>query len=222
MAEPRFDLVIFDNDGVLVDSEAVSARIDSGLLAEYGFAITVEECTARFLGRSMASVRRSVESEGAVVPPEFEDEYHRRLFEAIEDGIDAVPGVVDLIDGVVATGTKMCVASSGDHRRIETLQAKAGLRHYFDGVTFSAEDVTDGKPAPDLFLAAAAAMGVEPARCAVIEDSPAGVAAALAAEMTVLAYAGLTPARLLADANGGVFPTMSALGASLLPQLVNR
>ncbi len=120
---------------------------------------------------------------------------------------------------MAATGAAFCVASSGDHRRVETLQRHAGLRHHFEGLTFSAQDVDGPKPAPDLFLAAATTLGVAPGRCAVIEDSPAGVAAGVAADMSVFGYAGLTPAELLVDANEGVYSSMEALGRALIPRL---
>jgi HAD superfamily hydrolase (TIGR01509 family) len=207
----RYDLVIFDNDGVLVDSEVHAQRITAALISELGVPMTPAECEAQFLGASLATIRAWVEAR-VTVPGDFEAIFHARLFEAFASGLTAVPGVVDALDGL---RVPTCVASSGAHERIRVSLAATGLLRRFEGRIFSAQDVARGKPAPDLFLHAARACGVAPARCAVIEDSRAGVEAANAAGMTAFGFARVTPASALRHARGGVFTAMRELAALL-------
>jgi HAD superfamily hydrolase (TIGR01509 family) len=205
----RPELVIFDNDGVLVDSERLANGILADLLTEAGLAYTLDEAVHEFMGGTLARVRTSVEPRlGRALPADFEDEYHRRLFESFSR-LQPVPGVTGVLDALDQAGTPYCVASSGTHDRIDTALTAVGLRARFPRV-FSASDVEHGKPAPDLFLHAAAEMDVPPAGCAVVEDSPLGVAAAKAAGMTVFGYAAMTPAGKLADADA-VFDSMGQL-----------
>jgi HAD superfamily hydrolase (TIGR01509 family) len=209
----RFDLVIFDNDGVLVDSEPHANHILADLLTECGLPFTPEECTAAYLGRSMTSVREDAERRlGRKLPADFEDRYHARLFDVFRTELRAVPGVAAALARIAVP---TCVASSGTHERIRLALAVTGLLPRFDGRIFSAQDVTRGKPAPDLFLHAARVLGVAPVRCAVIEDSALGVEAANAAGMTAFGFArGVAPERL-AGATGGVFKSMDQLPALL-------
>lgn len=206
-----WDLVIFDNDGVLVDSEGAANAILADLLSSYGWPTTVEQALAEHLGTSLTRVRARAEAAGTAVPDSFEDEYHRRLFAAFDHGLAAVPGVADAL---AQLDVPVCVASSGAHERIRRALQAVGLADRFAGRVFSADDVDRGKPAPDLFLHAARELGADAARCAVVEDSPLGVEAATAAGMTSFAYAGLTPPARLAAASV-VFTDM----AELLPLL---
>jgi len=211
----RFDLVIFDNDGVLVDSEEHANRILADLLSERGLGLTItrEECVAQFLGRSLTAVRQLVETRlGRPLPADFEDRYHDRLFEAFATELTAVPGVANALDRI---RTPICVASSGTQERIRRALTATRLLARFEGRIFSAQDVARGKPAPDLFLHVAQSLGVDPARCAVIEDSPLGVEAANAAGMIAFGFARVTPAALLRHATGGVFESMQMLPALL-------
>lgn len=200
------ELVIFDNDGVLVDSERLANGILADLLTEAGVPYTLEQAVAEFMGGTLARVRAAVERP---LPEDFEDRYHQRLFAGFAR-LQPVPGVPQVVDGLAEAGTPTCVASSGSHERIRTALTATGLLDRFDGRIFSAEDVAHGKPAPDLFLHAAGSMGAKPDACVVIEDSPLGVAAAKAAGMTVFGYAAMTPAERLAGADA-VFTEMRAL-----------
>ena len=194
---------------MLVDSESHANRVLCELLTEYGWPLTPEECTAEFLGTSLATMRKRVEAHlGRPLPVNFEDRYQGNLFEKFHTSLTPVPGVVAAIDAITVS---TCVASSGTHARIRLALTITGLFDRFAGRIFSAEDVTRGKPAPDLFLHAARALGVEPSRCAVIEDSPLGVDAANAAGMTAFGFAGITPPDRLRHATGGVFTSMAEL-----------
>lgn len=211
----RWELVIFDNDGVLVDSEPIANAVMAGLLTALGHPTTPEESAERYLGSTVGRVRRLVEDAGgAPLPADFEERYQTELFARFDRGLQAVPGVADALAAVAAP---TCVASSGTPKRIRRSLALTGLDGHFDGRLFSASEVPRGKPAPDLFLHAAAVMGADPARVAVVEDSPAGVSAARAAGMTVLGYCALTPAAALAGAVA-TFADMAEL-PSLLDKL---
>jgi HAD superfamily hydrolase (TIGR01509 family) len=211
----RFDLVIFDNDGVLVDSEWHANGILADLLCEAGLPSTREGCIAEYMGSSMGRVREIAERRlGRALPADLEDRYHDRLFEAFRTRLTAVPGVTEALGDI---DTPTCVASSGTHERIRLALTTTGLLPRFDGRIFSAQDVAHGKPAPDLFLHAAATLGIRPHRCAVVEDSPLGVEAANRAGMTAFGFARMTPANRLRDAGGGVFSSMDQL-----PRLLRR
>jgi HAD superfamily hydrolase (TIGR01509 family) len=213
----RFDLVIFDNDGVLVDSEPIANQALAELLTSYGLTVTWHDCIERYLGSTLARVRALVEAElGHAIPEDFEMRYRATVYPRLASSVQAVPGVGLVLDALEDAGVPWCVASSGIHERIRITLTTAGLIDRFEGRMFSAEDVAHGKPEPDLFLHAARCMGVAPARCAVVEDAPAGLAAADAAAMVAFAYARLTPRRLLAGASGGVIEDMAQLPELLL------
>jgi len=208
----RFDLVIFDCDGVLVDSERLSIRLDAILLDQLGWPLSESEIVERFVGRTEAAMKAEIEAHlGRDISAEwaaFADAYLR----AFAAELEPVDGVGEAVDTIQASGVATCVASSGDHAKIRRNLAKTGLLERFEGRIFSADDVVHGKPAPDLFLHAAAALGVAPARCAVVEDSRHGVAAARAAGMRAFAYAGgVTPAAALEGPATIVFDDMRAL-----------
>lgn len=208
-----WDLVVFDNDGVLVDSERLANDVLARLLTGLGHPTTFEECVATYLGGTIQRVRELVEAAaGRTLPADFEDRYHLDLFAALDAGLVAVPGVASVLDELERSAVPYCVASSGSRERIERTLRKVGLWDRFEGRAFSAEDVARGKPAPDLFLRAAACLGAEPAATVVIEDSPLGVEAAVAAGMPVVGLAAVTPPTLLEDAVV-VVATMAQAGA---------
>jgi HAD superfamily hydrolase (TIGR01509 family) len=205
----RFDLVIFDNDGVLVDSEPTANRVLAGILTEYGVPTTVEGSMAQFLGRSMPQVRAIVEARiGRVLPGDLEARYAAELYPSFEKLLQPIPGVVAALEAI---RLPVCVASGGTHERIRLTLSCAGLWDRFGGHVFSVQDVARGKPAPDLFLRAASVMGADPRRCAVIEDSPAGITGANAAGMTTFGFSRFLPPGALAHATGAVFSDMADL-----------
>lgn len=214
MTEPA--LVIFDNDGVLVDSEPIANQVLADLLTGYGWPTTFDDSVNAYLGGTLQHVRDLVEPRlGRALPAEFEDQYHERLFARLGAELTAVPGVREALDALTLP---YCVASSGAHPRIERTLRTVGLYDRFAGNIYSADDVERGKPFPDLFLYAARRQGVPPERCVVIEDSPYGVEAGKAAGMTVIGYAGVTPPHRIADADviitamSELLPELSRLG----------
>ncbi|QMU79529.1 HAD family hydrolase [Streptacidiphilus sp. PB12-B1b] len=199
----RYDLVIFDNDGVLVDSEPISNRLLADYLTELGFPTTIEDSYRDYMGAAAHTVHDVVAARfgGATLPEGFDQDFHARVFAAFQEQLTPVAGAAELLKRVQASGVRYCVASSAHHAWIRTALTRTGLLPFFtDEQLFSAQDVGRGKPAPDLFLHAARTMGVPPERCAVLEDSPLGVAAARAAGMDVFGYTALTPPERLADA----------------------
>lgn len=204
------DLVIFDCDGVLVDSETLSVEIDRRVLADLGWPLTADDILHRFVGRTSEHFRAEVEAHlGRPLSDDWEAPYQHWYDEAFERELEAVAGVEAAIDAI---GVLTCVASNGPHQKIRTTLGLTGLLSRFEGRIFSADDVANGKPAPDLFLHAAAMLGVSPSRSIVVEDSRFGVAAARAAGMRVLGYAGgLTPAEWLEGEDTTVFTDMDAL-----------
>ncbi|MFB9522419.1 HAD family hydrolase [Streptomyces cremeus] len=200
----RYELVIFDNDGVLVDSEPLSNRILSGYLTELGHPTTYEDSLRDYMGAAVHRVHDLVlERTGQELPVDFGDRLHERVFAAFEQELRPVPGVEDVLADLVAEGVPYCVASSGSHERIRVGHRRTGLDEWFEEEwIFSSEDVGKGKPAPDLFRYAAERMGVAAGRCVVVEDSPLGVQAARAAGMDVYGFTAMTPAERLAGAKG--------------------
>jgi HAD superfamily hydrolase (TIGR01509 family) len=209
-----FDLVIFDCDGVLVDSERIAVRVDVEVFGRLGWTVTEADVIERFVGRSDADMVAEIEAQlGRRLEPGWDDEFVPLYRDALAAELEPVDGIVEALDAIA---TPTCVASSGPHERIRYTLGLTGLIDRFDGRIFSATDVPNGKPAPDLFLHAAAALGADPARCAVIEDSRYGVEAARAAGMRAFGYAGgLTPAERLSGPATTVFADMRELPALL-------
>ena len=208
----RFDLVIFDCDGVLVDSERLSIALDAELLAQLGWPLTEDEIVERWVGRTEAAMRAEIEDHlGRDIGAEWAA-FADRYLAAFASDLRPVDGVAEAVDAIQAAGYATCVASSGDLAKIRRNLTTTGLLDRFGDRIFSADDVEHGKPAPDLFLHAAEVMGAPPARTAVVEDSRHGVAAARAAGMWAFAYAGgVTPGAALAGPRTAVFDDMRQL-----------
>ena len=182
------DLVIFDCDGVLVDSEVISCRVHATVLTRNGYPITTEQVHDRFLGRSLRDSSLEVEAEiGRSLPDDFDVQVKRELFNAFTATLQAMPHIDDALTAITQA---VCVASSGPPDKIRHSLTHVALYDRFSPNIYSAVQVERGKPEPDLFLFAAERMGVSPARCLVIEDSIPGVTGARAAGMTVLGFHG--------------------------------
>jgi HAD superfamily hydrolase (TIGR01509 family) len=206
------DLVIFDCDGVLVDSEILAVEVDKRVLAEFGWHLSTDEIIDRFLGKSSATFAAQLEAHlGYTLPVDWEEPYIPWLFDAFDAHLQPVPGIAAALDEIP---DRTCVASSGTHQKIRRTLGLTNLLHRFEGRIFSSTEVANGKPAPDLFLYAAREMNAAPERCVVVEDSKYGVRAARAAGMRVLGFAGgLTPAEWLHAEGATVFTSMSELPA---------
>lgn len=203
-----FDLVIFDCDGVLVDSEVISCRVHAETLTRHGYPISAEDVFRRFLGRSNRQAHLEVESElGRALPGGYEADLRSSLAHAFGTELVAIPHVGAALAQI---RQPVCVASSGSHDKMRLSLGRVGLYERFAPNIFSASEVAHGKPAPDLFLHAAARMGVAPERCVVIEDSVSGVAGAVAAGMAVFGFTGGSHCR------AGQAGALRAAGAGLI------
>ncbi len=182
----RPELIIFDCDGTLVDSEVLGNRVLVEVVAEHGLELSVAEALQAFRGGKMADCVVELERRlGRALPDDFVAEVRRRTSDAFKRSLEPVPGALDLVRAL--RGAK-CVASSGPRAKIELSLSLTGLLPHFQGQIFSSYEVGTWKPDPGLFLHAARTMGVPPERCAVVEDSLPGVGAGLAAGMKVFAF----------------------------------
>jgi HAD superfamily hydrolase (TIGR01509 family) len=210
------DLVIFDCDGVLVDSERLAVRVESRLITELGWPLDEADILERFVGRTDAYMRGEIESNLGRAVPDWDEMYRARLHAAFHAELTTVEGITAALDALATLPIETCVASSGTHEKMALTLGLTGLLDRFDGRIYSTTEVEHGKPAPDLFLHAAEQMEVAPEHCLVVEDSRSGVAAARAAGMASLGYAGgLTPADWLEGDGTIVFDDMAKL-----PELV--
>jgi len=215
------NLIIFDCDGVLVDSEVISCRAHANALTRHGYPISSEQVSRRFLGRSTKQANLEIETElGRKLPEAYHGDLQDELFRSFEADLEAIRGIHDVLDVVTQA---VCVASSGSHQRMQVSLGSTGLHERLAPNIFSSSQVKNGKPAPDLFLFAANQMRVPPERCVVIEDSLAGIAGARAAGMTVFGFCGGS------HCGNGHAETLLQAGANLtfadmhqLPELVRR
>jgi HAD superfamily hydrolase (TIGR01509 family) len=218
----RFDCVIFDCDGVLVDSEPIVHRVLNRVLNELGIDITLEESTKWFLGRAVRDELGNIEARlGKPLPRNFLSEWFVRRDAALIEELEAVPHIRQAVEAIKARGMPVCVASGADRVKVKLQLKHTDLIGLFTDDDarehiFSATEVEHSKPAPDVYLLAARTMGVDPARCAVVEDSPTGATAGVAAGMTVFGYTARTDADALRAA--GVQVTFDDMRD--LPELV--
>jgi HAD superfamily hydrolase (TIGR01509 family) len=185
------ELVIFDCDGVLVDSEAISNGVLARLLSEEGLPTTLAQARRDYQGLLLDEVVRCAEAKlGRSLPAGWLERYERERTQAFREELRAVPGAAATVARIHAAAIAVCVASQGKLEKTRLSLELTGLRPLFgEQALFSAHSVPRGKPHPDLFLHAARTMGAEPAACVVVEDTPSGVTAAVAAGMRVLGYA---------------------------------
>jgi HAD superfamily hydrolase (TIGR01509 family) len=211
----RTQLVIFDCDGVLVDSEPVATRTLGQVLRELGLDLTQEQIFQHFVGYSLPHVLRVVESMLGRPPPEnFLRDLQARTFAAFKTELRAMPGIEEALDRL---RVPFCVASSGDHEKMSTTLGITGLLPRFAGRIFSVTQVARGKPFPDVYLFAAQQLRAEPSACVVVEDTPPGVQAGVAAGMTVFGFCAHTPEEKLKAA--GAHRTFDDLRA--LPEMLD-
>jgi len=186
----RPGLVIFDCDGVLVDTETLSNRRLCEWLCAAGYETTYERCRREFVGRSMTAVKAEVEASGVLLGEDFVERWNHGLADLFADRVQPVPHIRGQVEAIRAAELPYCVASSARITKMHITLGATGLLPFFEEVLCSASMVERGKPFPDLFLHAAATMGFSPADCVVVEDSVPGTIAGIAAGMRVLAYCG--------------------------------
>jgi len=208
------ELLIFDCDGVLVDSERLSHGVLQQMLAELGVRLSFDATVERFIGTSLpVCMARVGELLGAAPPQDFVERFGLRTRAAFEAGLLPVRGIEQLLAMLC---TPYCVASNGNRRKVEFTLGHTGLLPRFAGRIFSADDVQHPKPAPDLFLHAARSLGAAPQRTIVVEDTPTGIAAAKAAGMRAIGFAAMTPrSRLAAAGADALADSMDELQALL-------
>ncbi len=186
-------LVIFDCDGVLVDSEIITNRVFAKMINEAGWAISFDACCERFKGRSLPSCLVDIEARlGRTLADNWLDHYYRESNEALRTQVQIIPGAKEAVSLAQQASWQVCIGSSGPMEKMEITLGRVGLWDVFEGFIFNSAMVENGKPAPDLFLHAARKMKVSPMRCIVIEDSSVGARAARHAGMTCLGYIGGT------------------------------
>lgn len=186
----KFDAVLFDCDGVLVDSEAITCGVLRDMLQEQGWTMSLQQCMDLFIGKMVADERVRIEQEtGKPFTQEWLASFRQRRNEALETRIEAIPRIHATVQQLfAATQGRIACASGADRPKIELVLAKVDLLRYFEGRIFSGHETPRSKPFPDVYLAAAAALGVPPARCAVVEDTLVGLQAGVSAGATVFAY----------------------------------
>jgi HAD superfamily hydrolase (TIGR01509 family) len=211
------ELVIFDCDGVLVDSESISNGVLARLLTAEGLPTTLAEARRDYQGLMFSEVIQSVEARlGRPLPERWLARYEQERSAAFHEELQPVAGAAETVRLLSAAGVAVCVASQGKLEKTRLTLGLTGLRDLFAaGSLFSAESVARGKPHPDLFLHAARAMGASPSHSVVVEDTPSGVTAAVSAGMRALGYAADSDERALADAGAEVFGALDELPALL-------
>ena len=202
-------LVIFDCDGVLVDSEHLCHGVIHAMLGEEGVEISYEETIARFIGTSNPGLLSAVAELCGSVPEGFLERFRARSDAAFSESLKAVPGVESVVQ---AMAVPYCVASNGRLAKMRLTLGKTGLLRHFEGRMFSADEVAHPKPAPDLHLHAARVFGAAPSDCIVVEDTSTGVRAAKAAGMRAFGFSAMTPVAKLEEAGAdAVFGNMAEL-----------
>ncbi|PCI31721.1 MAG: hypothetical protein COB54_09080 [Alphaproteobacteria bacterium] len=203
------ELIIFDCDGVLVDSEILANEELKLALESCGLSMTTAQVIETFVGRSMAFVvERSQEILGHNLPGDFLDQLQEKTFASFERDLKPVEGILDVLKSLTDRPQKICVASSGSFEKMALTLGLTDLNNFFDNNIFNSTQVRRGKPYPDLYLYAAHEMDMDPSCCLVIEDSLPGVQGAVAAGMEVLAYSVRGQDKSLATAGGMVFSDM--------------
>lgn len=204
--------VLFDCDGVLADTEALHNRIIAEELTALGWPMDAHGAE-RFVGLAWPAILPQIEAKlgPGRVPPDLLERIVARVMEGLHGDVPAVPGMRDAMAAILAAGVPVAVASNSSRAELALKLRALGLEQVFAGRTFSVDDVARAKPAPDMYRAAAAACGADPAACVVIEDSPAGARAGLAAGCRVLGFARATPAAALRAAGAEIFTDMGEL-----------
>ncbi len=222
MTDFPFDAVLFDCDGVLVDSEPITSRVLTEMLNELGWGITHAETMEIFTGKAVKDELPLIQARtGATITPEWFDQFRQRRNDALDRDLVEIPGAPHAVRALhEALSGRIAVASGADRRKVELQLVKVGIADCFEGRVFSGHEMPRSKPFPDVYLAAAQALGVDPKRCAIVEDTVTGATAGVAAGATVFGYSpgepGHSGARVLRSVGvAHVFTDMRALPALL-------
>ena len=205
------DLVIFDCDGVLVDSETITNRVMQVSLAKYGLSIEFDDLIALFVGGTMPGVMERARDMGADLPDAWLDEIYPEMFDALRTQVEPITGAIAVLDALDSAGIPYAIGSNGPHEKMNITLARCGMAERFKGRVVSRVDVAAGKPAPDVYLKAASDAGIAPARCVVIEDSGTGAQAGIAAGMFTIGFHEETPKERLAPICNALFDDMADL-----------
>jgi HAD superfamily hydrolase (TIGR01509 family) len=209
------DMVIFDCDGVLVDSEGITNRVIQTSLKRYGLPLDVDEIMRLFVGGTMQGVMVLAREMGARLPDGWLDQIYSEIFEALASEVEPIKGAIEVLDALDAAGITYAIGSNGPHAKMDVTLERTGLKERFSGRICSREDVPNPKPAPDVYLLEAKNAGIAPNRCVVIEDSASGAKAGVAAGMVTFGFYGETPKERLEPICNGLFADMSELPALL-------
>ena len=207
----RPDLVIFDCDGVLVDSETITNRILAANLTRHGLPMTPDGCMDRFVGGTMRGVGEEARAMGADLPADWVDAIYAEIYAALREGVGVIAGIPALLDRLQAEAIPVAVGSNGSEEKMQITLGQTGLLPRFDGAVFSAHTLGVAKPDPGLYLTAARHFGVDPAHAVVVEDSATGATAAARAGMRCLGYAPHGDGARLAAAGAEVFTAMDTV-----------
>jgi len=208
-------LVIFDCDGVVVDSEPLTLQLIRDDLAARGLPLDLTKTTDLFMGSTIAGAGAQAREMGADIPEDWVDLIYDKVFAALARKVESIPGIGAVLDRLDRQGIAYAIGSNGPHRKMEITLARCGLAARFAGRTYSREDVAAPKPAPDVYLLAASQAGVAPQDCVVIEDSATGAQAAVAAGMAVFGFARETPRAKFEGLTELLFDDMAQLPALL-------
>ena len=208
-------LVIFDGDGVVVDSEPLTLQLIRDDLAARGLPLDLTKTTDLFMGSTIAGAGAQAREMGADIPEDWVDLIYDKVFAALARKVESIPGIGAVLDRLDRQGIAYAIGSNGPHRKMEITLARCGLAARFAGRTYSREDVAAPKPAPDVYLLAASQAGVAPQDCVVIEDSATGAQAAVAAGMAVFGFARETPRAKFEGLTELLFDDMAQLPALL-------
>ncbi|TCV93272.1 HAD superfamily hydrolase (TIGR01509 family) [Luteibacter rhizovicinus] len=202
MSGLSFDAVLFDCDGVLVDSEAITARVLADMLGELGWQVSLEETMRIFIGKAVKDEAATIQAHtGFSITPEWLAQFWARRNVALERDLEAIPGAVSTVRTLHRQlAGRIAVASGADRHKVELQLAKVGILDCFEGRIFSGHETPRSKPHPDVYLAAASALGVDPKRCAIVEDTVTGATAGVATGATVFGYSPGGPGHSGADA----------------------
>lgn len=205
------DMVIFDCDGVLVDSEMITNRVMQASLAEHGLPLEIDDIMDLFVGGTMQGVMDLALSMGAKLPGDWLNQMYSEMHAVLAREVEPVAGAIAVLDALDAAGIPYAIGSNGPHAKMAVTLPKCGLQERFEGRRFSREDVANPKPAPDVYLKAASEAGIVPSRCVVIEDSANGAKAGVAAGMFTIGFHVETPKERLASICDALFANMSEL-----------